>query len=255
MEDKYMVVLTTTINDNEKKFLDNFCTSNQISRSEVVRQMINFLEKDSTFIDFSKKDIKMSPDWLEQSQPKVHNILEGMLFSDASLDWVGRYPRMYFCQTLRHGEYCEYLANLFNIKERLLNRDRYDKRTGKIYQIKEFKTLKSKNLLPYYARWYSNGKKNIPKDFKITSESLLHAYIGDGFLTIDKSGKSGNKICISTNSFQKQDLENIVCPQLNNLNINYGFDKHKENQYVLRIHWGSHKEFFNFIRSLSSRML
>lgn len=239
-----MVILTNSVNDSEKEFLDNFCKINKISRSEVIRQMLNLLERDSSFIDFSKTSVKMSPDWLEKNQNRVHNILEGLIFSDASLEWVGRYPRIYFCQTLRHGEYCDYIASMLDINERLTSRDRYDKRTNKIYQIREFKTLKSKSLISYYKRWYNNGKKIIPNDFVITSESLLHAYLGDGYLTY---GDAGNKICISTHCFNVDDIKKIVIPQLIKIGIGSGLDCRNTHQYILRIHWSDRENFFNFI--------
>lgn len=71
--------------------------------------------------------------------------------------------------------------------------------------------------------------------------------MGDGYLTIDKTGKHGNKIQIATNSFDRMSIEKIIIPQLNEINIDCGLDKYKDDQYILRIHWGCHKEFFNFI--------
>lgn len=173
-----MITFTTTINNNDKNFVDKFCKQNCISRSEVIRQCISFIKKDSSFIDLSKTNIKMMPDWLEDKEKLVHDTLEGMIFSDCHLEWVGRYPRIHFCQTLRNSTYVDYIAKIFDIEERVSERHRFDKRTNKIYSIKEFKTLKSKSLIPYYERWYTLGKKNIPEDFKITPNSLLHRVFG-----------------------------------------------------------------------------
>lgn len=128
---------------------------------------------------------------IEISQ-ELHEIIEGTLFSDAGLELNNKNgninPRYYFKQSSKSYEYVKYVACKFKLETNIklfknlsgLNRDiiTYDNR---------FRTKSSPDLLSYYNRWYNNGKKIIPKDFTITPNILLHAYLGDGYMYNRKS--------------------------------------------------------------------
>jgi hypothetical protein len=159
--------------------------------------------------------------------PRLHEIIEGTLFSDAGLELDiknrARNPRYYFKQCEQQKQYCFMIANEFGLLNKIKKQNQYIRRDGLIrLQIDyRFKTSNSSDLLQYYNRWYPNGKKVIPIDFKITPLSLLHIYLGDGYLLRHHSGPNAKywQPCICTNSFEVEDIENIFIKQLKDIGI------------------------------------
>lgn len=168
--------------------------------------------------------------WTIEITPEIHEMIEGLLLSDASLEVLksNRYPRFVLNQGTGHKEYCEYVAEKLGLtKECVKSRFSTNKNTGKTFEIHTIATGSSPILEKYYHRWYKEGKKVIPDDFKITPISLLHTYLGDGCFYINKIlNKRVNKyytnvkINIALMDFSPDSVKNIIENQLKEYNIN-----------------------------------
>jgi hypothetical protein len=81
--------------------------------------------------------------------------------------------------------------------------------------------------LPYRQRWYPQGIKIIPKDFKITPLSLYHWYIGDGSFFQDHRER---KIILYTNGFTKEDVD-WVREQFLKIDVKFNLNLRKFKNY------------------------
>jgi len=84
--------------------------------------------------------------------------------------------------------------------------------------VYDLKTKEYVELNIFKRRWYSKGKKRIPKDVDISSPILLaNWYIGSGFL---KKGRGTTpSIYFFTNSFTKEDIKWLINQLKNKLNL------------------------------------
>jgi len=138
-------------------------------------------------------------------------VLDGSLTKPKSLNSNSCYQH-----TDKHKNYIEWLRQQF-IDESL--------ECGKIYE-KEYKKLNAKAycfstrrypcLTEQYYRWYSDSKKIIPDDLKLTPTVVLHWYIGDGSLIKPSKGKPF--IHFATNCFTFEEV-NFLVDQLNELGL------------------------------------
>lgn len=175
--------------------------------------------------------------WSIDITSEMHEIIEGALFSDAGLERAkdGTYPKFTLCQGGGHKDYCDYFANLFKIPlDKVTFARSYYKKVNKYYDKWRIRTRTSPIWQSYYDRWYPNGKKVIPCDFKITPLSLLHAYLGDGCRSTYLANKKYNggtlyqTVYIATQGFNQVDIENIIVPQLNAIDINSAVYMHRQ---------------------------
>lgn len=198
-----------------------------------------------------------------QITPELHEVIEGTLFSDAGLELDEKQgfinPRYYFKQKSDKLEYVEKVNSYFNLDNKI-SLVKGKTTIGTITEDARFKTRTSPNLLKYYHRWYKNRTKIIPEDFKVTPLSLLHAYIGDGFLEKTLNVEMCYRPAFCTHCFDFKDIDRLFISQLKELDIDAYIFMKKEYIYhtikpVTFIRAKSMKNFFNFIRFLSSRML
>lgn len=193
---------------------------------------------------------------------KLNDIIEGTMFSDACFEVNKNHkpgnPRYRFKQSLEKREYVEYIANEFGMPKNVIFGTTFykDNRRPPAHYT-AFRTKTYKEFMPYYQRWYINGKKCIPLDLKITPIFLLHAWLGDGYLCPRKNIKKG-RMCpcqrICTEGFLLEDLVNIFIPKLIEVgiesrihwNINC-YNKRKYNQICVAAK--SYNRFFDFIGS------
>lgn len=174
---------------------------------------------------YAEDKVKNWPKWSFHITPEIHEAIEGILLSDGSLSFGGGnyYPRFMLTQGTGHREYCEYFAELFGFsKDRVIYLPKYSNKTGKTYDSYCFSTPSSPMLTEYYNRWYPNGKKIIPPDFKVTPISMLHEYLGDGCLSSYFSNKARNhyfRIQLHTQSFLKESNISLIVKPLNDLGI------------------------------------
>ena len=112
-------------------------------------------------------------------------------------------------------------------------------------QIWTCQTLTHPDLTNQAKRWYGgrNQTKVIPQDCRVTPVSVMLWYLGDGSFTHDKVSNS-SQLRLATCSFKRENLEDILIPQLKKHNIDAYVDNHKNDVHI-RAH--SIKDFFNFI--------
>lgn len=128
--------------------------------------------------------------WKPEITQEMHEIIEGMLLSDSymQVQKTARHPWFGLCQSLDHKDYCEFAADLFKLpRERINQYEWISKQTGKLQRSCTFKTTTSPVFDKYFARWYPDGTKIIPKDFKLSPLTLLHEFLGDGSCSEYKS--------------------------------------------------------------------
>ena len=172
---------------------------------------------------------------------ELHQILEGVVFSDGNLrKQSSAYLR--FAQSLTKMEYVVWLAQKFGVSQNIKTRTVSLK--GNNYPLIEFSTRSNELFTSYYDRWYPNGKKVIPSDFKITPISLYHLYIGDGCLDL-LSNSPRYRIRIATCCFDKVNIEKVFLSQLDALGIRCTFEG---KNVVVISRQDSLKRFFDFVQ-------
>ena len=134
--------------------------------------------------------------------------IDGELLGDGSLRSQSKYSAN-FVYTSKHLEYIQYISDTlksFGIEQ-----------AGKIHKKKDKKwnnysycydSLCYAELLPIKKRWYPEGKKNIPRDLKLTPLTLRQEMIGDGCLVHKKRCRPYIILC--TCGFPISDVEWLV---------------------------------------------
>lgn len=187
------------------------------------------------------------------------DILEGNLLGDGSITLVQPHQRSAYYQ---HGTKSKaHLIWLAKILEenglpmlKIHSKPAFDrmvhgKDRSNLAHFSESFYIKSKSLpsmKKLRERWYSEDKI-IPIDLKITPIHLLHWYIGDGSLTIDKIGNR-RRIELATQGFPLI-YNNFLVRQLQSFNLDAYISKSKSG-YGYRIHIGkkdSIELFFTYI--------
>lgn len=100
-----------------------------------------------------------------------------------------------------------------------------------INQITDFKFKKKyfyfyskEKYLDLRNKWYLDGKKTIPKDLKITNETLAHWYAQDGYL-------HDNYSILYTSNFTKEQVEFLQFKIEQDLKLNFSIIKNR------KFHW------------------
>ena len=78
-----------------------------------------------------------------------------------------------------------------------------------------------KDLLSFHYRYYQDGRKDLPNDFKLTPLKLKYWYYGDGHLVNKKTP------IICSLLFNKKKLKKILLPQLEKLGIKANLQKNR----------------------------
>lgn len=142
----------------------------------------------------------------------MKELIDGLLLGDGSLDKRAKNAR--YRHSCKHKEYIEFIINELS-KFNVITSTIYDKDngygTGRVYQC--YSKI-STELTINYLRWYNDKKKVLPDDIELTKLSLLHWYIGDGCLDIDKGYL--RQINIAAHSFTFEERE-ILCSKLTDL--------------------------------------
>src|SRR5206468_3127331 len=82
---------------------------------------------------------------------------------------------------------------------------------------------RSKNLMPYWNKWYPNGKKIVPLELKLTPTTVLHWFMGDGTTSFIKN-TNRVELTLCTNGFNK--IEVIFLKKLlSEINLDLGIYK------------------------------
>lgn len=118
---------------------------------------------------------------------------------------------------------------------------RYDSRTNKYYQSYVGRSPSHPDIYKQYHRWYPNGVKIVPHDVRLTPQSVLIWYLGDG--TLDR-GKGNPRIGIASQSFAATEIDTILLPKLNTICPDL-FHRTKRNE--IRSNKNSLVPFFEYI--------
>lgn len=162
--------------------------------------------------------------------------MEGALLGDGYLQ--KRRPESPGCNatfsyTTASKQHADFVLDIFRNLctknfQKVNERRRFDKRTGKTYIAYTFNTRSLPCLTELYDKWYPGNKKVVPEDIKLTKEALLLWYIGDGQLN-----SLGYHIYLHTECFKKEEVERLS----NKIGLDsYPYEKNKEKgQYVIRV--------------------
>lgn len=161
--------------------------------------------------------------------------IEGLILGDGSLRRESKNGGVKYRHTDSFEEYIEWLSSKFEQFDFGITSTREIK--GK-YKRFQFETNSVRDLIPLYEQWYSNDKKEIPTDFKISPIKILFWYLGDGSLV---TKGNGDHIIISSYSMRRG-LENIT-DQLEENNITSSVNKKG-----IRIWKDSIKNFLKYIK-------
>lgn len=174
-------------------------------------------------------------------------VIDGALLGDGTLILEKRGINPYFGYLSKSEEHVKYVCD--SLKEYARKGDYFKvgnyirKDTGQPYTQCVFRTQSNPTLLPIYNKWYLNKIKHIPRDLKLTSIVCLIWYLGDGTLC-----KSSGIIELCTDCFLKEELEEILLPQLASFEAYLkNFRKDCKNYYRICIPYRQVPDFLKYI--------
>lgn len=181
-----------------------------------------------------------------QLTSKQLEIINGALLGDGSLiiHKNGTNANFsYLSKSIEHVHFvCDDLADFVMPSHNFYISKYLDKRTNKEYERCDFRTKANPAFTKIYYEWYNNKIKIIPKNLILTPLICLIWYLGDGSLLTHARSQC---IHLCTDNFKKDDIENILLPQLEQ------FESHlierKTNQYRIYIPRRKIKDFLNYI--------
>ncbi|MBA7573611.1 hypothetical protein ES708_15409 [subsurface metagenome] len=142
---------------------------------------------------------------------KAKQFIYGELLGDGCLENISRSSSR-FTYASKYLDYVKWLSselNNFGLKQsgKIMQ---HDNNWGTYYQ---YKTKCYPELKEIRSKWYTNGKKIVPKDIKLTPLTCRQWYIGDGSLRHPIDAKPA--IVLSTDNFTICNVELLV----NKINI------------------------------------
>lgn len=204
-----------------------------ISQSSVnyLMKKYNISARNNSEIHSSKTIISMTED--------MYSILRGAILGDGSLKIEKNGINASFSYTSKSYQHVYYVVKDFlkyGSGNGIINNDIYDERTDKSYHKYQFRTVASPTLTEEYYKWYINKIKHIPKELVLNSLMCKVWYLGDGCLR--NSHHNTQDIILCTNCFKKEEIEEILLPQLSSFNAELykAADlKNGEESYTIRI--------------------
>lgn len=177
-------------------------------------------------------------------------ILDGGLLGDAHLTKVGAGNSQisYVSSVENHVKFFQSFFNDFSAKECVsgpIKTETFDKRTKKIYTSYRFRSILNITFSNYRNNWYKNNVKYIPRNLKLTSNTCLMWYLGDGGLCQNYKTNSTTFLKLSVNSFCKEDVENTLIPQL--FNFEPILSRTEKGHPIILIPRRKIEEFLNYI--------
>jgi hypothetical protein len=130
-------------------------------------------------------------------------LIDSFLIGDGTLDngGSGNYRLTVSTTERKYVKYVEDKLDWLHLSTKSYESE--DKK--KLYNIR---TICSSVLTKQYKRWYPNGNKRIPEDFKVTPFSLKQWYCADGHLK-DNSTNPRFSIGLKNESNRREFIENI----------------------------------------------
>ena len=149
--------------------------------------------------------------------PYQEEVINGALLGDGSLSLNDGNKNSTFIYTSKYKDHvefvCKSLEEYATEKGRYKETEVYDHRTNKEYHKVTFRTQANPTFSELRNKWYLNKIKHIPNDLKLTSTVCLIWYLGDGNLRKYDVNDS-QRICFATNCFLKEEINDILLPQL-----------------------------------------
>jgi len=174
-----------------------------------------------------------------------YDFFDGLMASDGSLVIVksdGRIRNAKISCAFKHKEFAEYINICLNLNGNIHEKSHKSSRY-KNGSCTQYGLFSQNNILftEEHKRWYPNGKKVLPLDFRFSPASMNIFYLGDGHLA------SSRGIILSTQSFNSDRVEELIVKPLENIGINCNMNKNGE-IYILK---GSVKDFLEYIGTCS----
>ena len=185
---------------------------------------------------------KLSHQTIMKMTDEMYEVLRGAMLGDGSLLVQNKSANAHLSYTSKSLQHVQFIAKYFEeyqCGKGITSKMVYDKRTGKSYERNTFLTNRSITLTEEINKWYINKIKHIPSDLVLTPLTCLVWYIGDGGITKITDKANGQAISLSTNCFEKEEIENILLPQLSQFDARIakaGIGKNGQRQYVIRIY-------------------
>lgn len=136
---------------------------------------------------------------------KQNEILKGLLLSDGHIDtnnFSGRYT-----QGCKYKEFLKHIKHILPLEWGPIW---YDKKWS-CYHIKSHFTP---TLKGYREKWYNNRNKTVPKNLKLSKETLLYWFLGDGSITFSNKKRFPKskyfEAKLSTESFSRKDNKFLI---------------------------------------------
>ena len=179
---------------------------------------------------------------------EMYEVLRGALLGDGCLNMNKKGVNARFMYSSKSYQHVEYVTKWFSkySQHGIKYSTRYDKRTDKYYEKYSFFTRVSQTLTEEYHKWYYDGVKHIPNDLILTPLMCKIWYLGDGYLVMNSNAGTSQKLGLCTNCFSKEELENILLPQLSKFKPH--LVKQGNEQYIISIgHKKYIKKFLEYI--------
>lgn len=150
-----------------------------------------------------------------------YEFFDGLMISDGSLcgtisTRTNRMKNFNISCAFKYEEFANYIRTELDLKPEVKRKvhisDRY--KSGECVQH-VMRSLSNILYTEERKRWYPDGVKVIPEDYRFTPASMNMAYLGDGTLKKD----TNRSIQISFNAFEKENIESTVIKSLNNIGI------------------------------------
>jgi len=161
-------------------------------------------------------------------------VVIGALLGDGGVV-AGNRESAHLTYASKSEQHATYVANYLRSvacpahKEKLSITTQYDNRTDKSYTRHCFRSVCDTTFRAVHRLWYPCGVKMIPRDTKLSPLSCLIWYLGDGGLN-----KQTGNITLATNCFAREEIEEILLPQLSQF-VACIYKRNGEGQFAVRI--------------------
>ena len=147
-----------------------------------------------------------------------YDFFDGIIAGDGCISKTKRLKNYKISTNFRYKEFAQYIVDELKLNVKVYKVIKPDIRTKKGYTIAY--TFSSRHNILYTKerhRWYPNGIKIIPEDFRFSPVSMNILYLCDGTRASYGSCRKAIELC--TQSFKKENLENTIVKYLNEINI------------------------------------
>lgn len=234
LECKKIFSYKNTKKNNKRKFCSQICAKRNNGKSNKGRKMSDAVVEACrlrTIGDknpfFGKKHSKKSIDQANKTKEKIYinkvkhcylseiekEILDGLMISDGCMSSKTSISARFTCGF-------KYESLLHEIKRVFPNIEFGNIRQDKKTKCFHLKSRMYAELLEENKRWYIDGKKIIPKDFRLTPTSCFWWFISDGYL-------NHNNVYLATMCFNDEDLL-FIMKELKKLNFKINLTGRKE---------------------------